>query len=340
MARGDDLVRGGDPDRAHATLSGLAIGDALGMPTQSLSRQEIVEQFETILTTFHPSRPNHPFAPGLAAGTITDDTEQTLILADELLLANQEFDARHYASRLVKWEQDVKKRGLLDLLGPSTKRALLNIESGMDVADAGKGGSTNGAAMRIAPVGIVSSSANVTALVARVLEVSVLTHNTTVALSGAAAIAGAISAGIDGGSLDEALEVALGAASSVELSYDPGGPALVSTKIEHAVAIGRQWSGTSLIEMITKEIGTSLASEESVPAAFAVLAANRDDGWMACRIAASLGGDTDTIGAMVGAMSGALRGTDTFPSWAIEKVERTNNLHLASIARRLLLLRR
>jgi len=43
-------VRGGDPDRAHATLSGLAIGDALGMPTQSLSRQEIVEQFETILT--------------------------------------------------------------------------------------------------------------------------------------------------------------------------------------------------------------------------------------------------------------------------------------------------
>jgi ADP-ribosylglycohydrolase len=61
---------------------------------------------------------------------------------------------------------------------------------------------------------------------------------------------------------------------------------------------------------------------------------------MACRIAASLGGDTDTIGAMVGAMSGALCGTDTFPSWAIEKVERTNNLHLASIARRLLLLRR
>lgn len=327
-------------ERAYATLSGLAIGDALGMPTQSLTREEIVAQFEAILTTFHASRPDHPFAPGLAAGTITDDTEQALILAEELLTSSEKFDVRHFARRLVRWEQDVRQRGLLDLLGPSTKLALVNIESGMDPVESGRSGTTNGAAMRIAPVGIISSSADVDALVNRVIEVSALTHNTAVALSAAAAVAATISAGIDGASLDDALAVALKAARVVETKFGASGAGLVGERIQRAVAIGRRLTGAALIEAIGTDIGTSLASEESVPAAFAVLVSNRDDGWMACRVAASLGGDTDTIGAMTGAMSGALRGRHAFPSWAVEKVERTNHLDLASVARELLLARR
>jgi ADP-ribosylglycohydrolase len=115
---------------------------------------------------------------------------------------------------------------------------------------------------------------------------------------------------------------------------------MVSERIERAVAIGRRFSGSALIEEVGRDIGTSLASEESVPAAFAVLVSNRDDGWTACRIAASLGGDTDTIGAMTGAMSGALRGQHAFPLWAVEKVERTNHLDLARVARGLVALRR
>jgi ADP-ribosylglycohydrolase len=310
------------------------------MPTQSLTRAQIVEQLETILTTFYPSRPDHPFAPGLCAGTITDDTEQALILAQELVRSGGNFDVGHYAHRLLEWEQDVRRRGLLELLGPSTKRALLNFESGMSLDETGKGGSTNGAAMRIAPVGIVASSADLAALVGRVVEVSSFTHDSAEALAGAAAVAGTISAGLDGESLDDALGVALRAAELVEVSRGERGSAPLSVKIEQAIAIGRRFTGTSLIEAVIKEVGTSLASEESVPASFAVLVANHDDGWMACRIAASLGGDTDTIGAMVGAMSGALWGPETFPEWAKEKVERTNNLDLASVASDLLHLRR
>lgn len=329
-----------EDERAYATLCGLAVGDALGMPTQSLTRAQVIAQYESILTTFHASRPDHPFAPGLAAGTITDDTEQALILAEELLASGDRFDVRHYARRLVEWEQEVRLRGLLDLLGPSTKQALLNIEAGVDPAEAGKGGTTNGAAMRIAPVGIICSSANIDVLVERVIEVSALTHNTAVALSGAAAVAATISAGIDGASLDTSVGVALEAARMVESKFGAHGSAMVSERIERAVAIGRRFSGSALIEEVGRDIGTSLASEESVPAAFAVLVSNRDDGWTACRIAASLGGDTDTIGAMTGAMSGALRGQHAFPLWAVEKVERTNHLDLARVARGLVALRR
>src|SRR5205814_3892215 len=58
------------------------------------------------------------------------------------------------ASALVRWERDMAGRGSLDLLGPFTKRAVEAILAGAPPAEAGAAGTTNGAAMRIAPVGI------------------------------------------------------------------------------------------------------------------------------------------------------------------------------------------
>ena len=54
--------------RALGALYGLAIGDALGMPTQSLSRAEIVARYGPLVTTFWPGPPDHPLAAGLPAG--------------------------------------------------------------------------------------------------------------------------------------------------------------------------------------------------------------------------------------------------------------------------------
>ena len=334
----DETQRSRQIDRARAALSGLAIGDALGMPTQSLTREDIVKQFDDIVATFYDARPDHPFASGLVAGTITDDTEQTLILADELLSSPASFDPRHWGERLLAWEDDVRRRGLLDLLGPSTKQALQNASVGMALTETGREGTTNGAAMRITPVGIVTSSRDLAVLVKRVTEVSALTHNTAVAISAAAAVAGLVTAGIDDASLDQALHAALAAARFVEDAWDDDSN-LVSVRIEEAVRLGRQYTGVALIAAVQRDIGTSLASEESVPAAFAMLAAAEGDGWHACRVAASLGGDTDTIAAITGAMCGALWGVAAFPSWAIEKVEKTNHLDLDRVARALIELR-
>ena len=62
--------------RARGALYGLAIGDALGMPTQMLSRPQIVARWGTLLAGFELAPPGHPIAAGLPAGTVTDDTEQ------------------------------------------------------------------------------------------------------------------------------------------------------------------------------------------------------------------------------------------------------------------------
>ena len=71
-----------------------------------------------------------------------------------------------------------------------------------------------------------------------------------------------------------------------------------------------------------------------MPAAFAVLAACPDDPWLACRIAASLGGDTDTIAAITGAIAGACHGAEAFPAAARQTIEEVNRLDLDTLAAR------
>src|ERR1700728_4556653 len=123
----------------------------------------------------------------MPAGAVTDDTEQA-VLVGRLLLSGR-IDPRELAAGLIAWERDMAGRGSLDLLGPSTRRAIDAVLAGTPPEDAGVSGDTNGAAMRIAPVGITAAAGNLTALVDAVQEASLVTHNTSVALAGAAAVA-------------------------------------------------------------------------------------------------------------------------------------------------------
>jgi ADP-ribosylglycohydrolase len=86
-------------------------------------------------------------------------------------------------------------------------------------------------------------------------------------------------------------------------------------------------------------VGTSLATQESVPAAFAVLRAVPDDPWRACLLAASLGGDCDTIAAIAGAIGGACHGLAAFPPLAAGVID-AQGLGLRGLADSLLALRR
>ena len=60
--------------------------------------------------------------------------------------------------------------------------------------------------------------------------------------------------------------------------------------------------------LIADLVGTGVASQQSVPAAFAVLEVAEGDPWQAAVISANLGGDTDTIGAIAAGMAGACAG--------------------------------
>jgi ADP-ribosylglycohydrolase len=319
--------------RALGALYGLAIGDALGMPTQSLPRARIVERYGEVIDGFHPGPDDQPLAAGMPAGAITDDTEQAMLLARLVIEGNGLVDGHELARRLIAWEDDMRARGSLDLLGPSTKRALDELLAGGDIARTGRYGTTNGAAMRITPVGI-ATPARTELLVERVVAASAPTHNTGLALAAAAAVAAAVSAGIDGATVSEATTAAVATAREAAQQGFWVAGADVATRIDWAIALEPVSA-----ELLYELVGTSLASQESVPAAFAV-ANGFDDPWLVVRVAASVGGDTDTIAAIAGAVAGACHGVDAFPADVRRTVAAVNGLELDSLAGELLKVRR
>ena len=320
--------------RARGALYGLAIGDALGMPTQLLSRPQIRQRWGPVLRGFEPAPPGHPIAAGMPAGAVTDDTEQAVLLGRLLVKGDGTIDPRELAQALVSWEHHMAERGSLDLLGPSTKRAVAAVLAGTPPEEAGATGDTNGAAMRIAPVGIavpVGTPRDVTTLVDQVVAASRVTHNTGIALAGAAAVAAAVSAGISGAGLAEATALAVKAAVIAAGRGHWVAGADVAARIEWATDLVAGLDTENAAELIYTLVGTSLATQESVPAAFAVLAAVPADPWQACLLAASLGGDCDTIAAMAGAISGACYGVTAFPPAAIAVID-AQDTDLAALA--------
>ncbi len=326
-------------NRARGALYGLAIGDALGMPTQMLSRPEIVSRWGAFLTGFESAPPGHPIAAGLPAGSVTDDTEQAVLLGRLLVQGSGTIDPRDLAGALVRWEHDMAERGSLDLLGPSTRRAVTAVLEGIPPDEAGASGDTNGAAMRIAPVGIASPlDPGLSALVDQVEEASRVTHHTGIAVAGAAAVAAAVSAGISGSGIAGATAVAVQAARIGAGRGHWVAGADVAARIEWAVSLVAGRDRAQAADLILTLVGTSLATQESVPAAFAVLAAVPDDPWRACLLAASLGGDCDTIAAMAGAIAGGCAGVQSFPAEAVAVIDR-QGLGLGGLADDLLALR-
>jgi ADP-ribosylglycohydrolase len=95
----------------------------------------------------------------------------------------------------------------------------------------------------------------------------------------------------------------------------------------------------ALADAVTTVIGTSVAAQESVVAAFALAEALGDDPHAALTTAASLGGDTDTVGAMCGAVLGAHHGVDGLPADLLGTVRRVNRLDLDPVVDGLLALR-
>src|SRR5687767_7161572 len=97
-------------DRAQGALYGLAIGDALGMPTQLMSHEEVAACFGA-LDGFRQPPADHVIAAGLPVGSITDDTEQALLVADALLARGGHIDSEDLARRLLSWAERVRERG-------------------------------------------------------------------------------------------------------------------------------------------------------------------------------------------------------------------------------------
>lgn len=325
--------------RAYGALAGLALGDALGMPTQAMSPQQIQMVYGQV-TGLVDGDKSQPYAPGMAAGSVTDDTEQALLIASLLLKGHGSglnLDASEFSHALLAWEDSMIERGSLDLLGPSTKAALERVRAGENPLRVGGEGTTNGAAMRVTPIGIAASTSDRQLFADAVWSSCQVTHATRQGFQSAALVAAAVSLGIDAGAADvtDLLWKAVAFVHSLPErgAWSPEPDVVAAT--HRALKLAAQPS--SSLEWLAGQIGTAVAAAQAIPMAFALLA--RDPSPRALLQAANLGGDTDTISAIAGAILGASLGVEVFDAYGLAQVEQVSQLDLPSVATDLLALR-
>ncbi|GEM_PF-269482 len=205
-------------DRVEGSLIGVALGDALGMPTEFMSREEIKASFGWV-KEFLAAPDWHPLAD-LPPGKITDDTEQTLAIAG-LVKEKPDFSPETVADAMLAWarksldsefqvQNDDGNEGNenLNKMGPSTLQALSRYARGESPYTTGLTGNTNGAAIRVSPVALANSGAP-EGLAERILTLCIPTHCTEVAVAGSCAVGYWISRAVAGGNKAQVYQAAL-----------------------------------------------------------------------------------------------------------------------------------
>jgi ADP-ribosyl-[dinitrogen reductase] hydrolase len=285
-------------DQAEAALLGLACGDALGRPVEFKSRNEIRSRYGTLDDMVGNGTWGQP------VGTITDDTEQALCIARSLV-EQGEFDPEDVANRFVAWYDS----NPFDI-GVMTRKSIQALkdgdpwdEAGQQVWEQSPEGSNagNGSVMRCPPLAIAYADDPAT-LVRTSRESSLITHADPRCTWGSAVLNLTIADLLHGKSdpLRSALDrVRSEAPDELISALEPiaGGkrPDVLSTSgyVVHSLQ-------TALHDSLTAD-----SAEEAI-----VMAVNR-------------GGDTDTIGAIAGAVAGARFGASDLPErWLSDLDER------------------
>jgi poly(ADP-ribose) glycohydrolase ARH3 len=255
----------------------------------------------------------------------TDDTAMAIGLAESIVQMGG-IDQQHLGDTFRANFEREPWRGYA--AGPPTLFALVE-RSGIAYAEAaqslfgGQGSFGNGAAMRIAPVGLLYHTSS--DLYEQVHASATVTHAHPVGVDGAAVLAKAIAQAM---TLDPREPFPLEDLSQELASFTR------TEEIRNKMALVNEL----LVEKVSPivagmALGPSVAAHESVP--FAIYAFLRYcKSFEDCLFCAALNsGDRDTVGAMACAISGAYLGVEAIPQELREKVE--NREHIEGLAVRL-----
>ena len=313
-------------DRILGSLAAAGMGDALGAATEQWSTPEIYAAYGGPLRVFITPPPDtFSGAIGNKLGQITDDTSQMYYLAQTLINVDGKLTNEAWVDCLLRWADESPHVGNM---GPTTRLVVEALRSGGDPYKVGvvgessrqmaKMGATDGAAMRVAPAGLVNPG-NFEAACQDALTTCLPSHNTQIAIGSACAIAAgvahALTAGADVYSVAQACLA--GARRGEELAADKGrlapGPSMVART---ELAIDLAIKATSLEQAmhdIEAYIGNSVDACESAPAAIGLFVYAGGDPMESIVGGTNIGNDTDTIAAIAGSLAGALRGISALP---------------------------
>jgi poly(ADP-ribose) glycohydrolase ARH3 len=281
----------------QGALLGTFAGDALGMPVEGMTHEAIQARFDGPLLDMVEGR--------LPAGSYTDDTEMMIGLA-EGLAEKGKVDCALIGERFV--DNFHANRGY----GPATKKIIGELRKGArwdapasKVYD-GKGSYGNGAPMRIAPLGCFFYD-RISDIREAAETCSRITHTHPLGMEGGVvqATAVALAVGMDPAKMFDSIEFA-----DIVINFtnkaDFGKPLVQMREL-----LKRKRAPE--VHEVVKALGNDVRSFASVPAAIYSFLKHPSTFEEAVVYAVNLGGDTDTIGAMAGAIAGGYHGIEAIP---------------------------
>lgn len=324
-------------ERVAGSLYGMATGDALGVPSSFMTQKYIAETWGWI-DTFYPPEKGHMFHDGLKAGEYTDDTEQAMALMKSFI-RNKKVDSYDVVNEILAWADRVKDK-YASPLGPSTERALKAIRAGADINVSGRYGNTNGSAMRISPVGLIHGlrGSSCEEMMKDVYLTCLPTHNTTVCVSTAAAIAWGVALCVRGETdIDFIVKETMRASDLGERYGYPIVAPSISKRIKFVYEIVKKAENpkAAMKELYDYFGGGDLAAD-SVPVAIALFALGKGDVRLVNEYCVNFGGDCDTNAAMAGAMAGAYSGLNNVPQEWRETIKTVNRVDFEDFAKQII----
>ena len=301
---------------AEGVLLGLACGDALGQPVEGWSADRIAAEYGTLDTLVGGTR-------GLGAGAWTDDTEQAVRLSRSLVERGR-FDPDDVADRFLAWY-----RGGATGIGGLTRAVLRRMDAGEHWSAASRRewerrpegtNAGNGSVMRCAPVAIAFADADAPLLAAASRASSRLTHHDPRCVYGCEllnqVVAGFLRDGDADSGGDEPFDVLDGALATLpDDAPDELGAALTGLH-------GRDPNEIRPTGYVLDTLKAGLYHGLGAPTLEQAIVD-----------AVNMGGDTDTIGAVAGAVAGARFSASQVPDRWLEELHGTDELR--GLARRL-----
>lgn len=349
-------------DRSIATLTGSAVGDALGGATEGWTHQQIVERWGGAVTgivgpynlDWRNARPVSPYHKG--DGHITDDTLMTHALVRVYERLGRHLDAFAIDSDLVSemvdqrhWIPELETEAvLLQRVFLAEKWLVLRLRYGHnDPREAGMGNLVNcGAAMYIAPVGIVNAG-DPEAAYAEAIDMAGA-HQSSYGREAAGVLAAAVAEALGAGATVEsvvqaALEVAKdgtrAAIEAVTTAAKTLDDLIVSDHFALATALRTVVEPWDTVGAVYREPAmdsrkpSRLKAIEELPVALGMVVAAKGDYRRAILGSVNYGRDSDSIAGMAGSIIGALGGTDAVPSEWVDAVGDASRMDLRAPGR-------
>ena len=284
-------------ERAYGVLLGQAAGDALGAPTENMSRLEIVRNWDWV----------DDFLTHDPAGT--DDTEYAVLTAWNVLEHGVGMRSAHVAE---SWRRVLlTQAGDFQTGGFSEMAAIANLRRGLVPPNSGNDHHepfSDGAAMRVSPIGIFCAGEPAEA--ARLAAEDAMVSHARDGVHCARAMAAGVAVAVTTDRWQDVIDAAL--------AHIPQS-CWTSRLVHRAVGVAgnhadaRSALGAICDAVIVSHYPWSDIGPEATALAFGVFAAARGDYVDSVLAGVNAGRDSDTIAAMAGALAGGLNGVGCVP---------------------------